>query len=165
MARVDTLCWECSHSVHNKCSWARNFIPVDGWDAERTTCARQSLSCPDGESYIVKSCPQFEADTKPFMKHIDDVAQDRLIFDIIAYAIREWKKAVGTLKGGHFRHDANGTLITEEQAKNMLTELELFFKSAWFATLTSNGMNSEHILSALHNNEVPTVSMLSKGGF
>jgi len=164
MARSDTLCWDCVHAAHNKCSWARSFVPVEGWVADKTVVAKQSVRSPESESYIVRSCPQFERDKKN-ISDIDDVAADRLIHDIIAYAIREWKKAVGTLNGGRFRNDANGQLITEEDAKRMLVELTDFFKSAWFATLTGNCIDSERLLSALRKNEVPTVAMLTKGGF
>lgn len=31
-----TLCWSCAKAC-KKCSWSRNFEPVEGWEAEKTT--------------------------------------------------------------------------------------------------------------------------------
>lgn len=62
-----SLCWQCIHAVPDKCahgcSWSRDFIPVEGWNAQRADLKGYSR-CVDPpqltESYKVISCPQFE---------------------------------------------------------------------------------------------------------
>lgn len=44
-----SLCWECARACQKTCSWARDFIPVDGWTAERNGIA----------SYLVRKCPEY----------------------------------------------------------------------------------------------------------
>lgn len=56
------ICWNCANAVKG-CSWAREFIPVDGWEAVPTKIKE------DGgkrlvDSFIVKKCPEFVADER-----------------------------------------------------------------------------------------------------
>lgn len=65
-----TLCWNCRNAVPDRegtrgCSWSRDFIPVEGWDATpqklavyygKSRKSRMRL----GDSFIVQSCPKFE---------------------------------------------------------------------------------------------------------
>lgn len=60
-AKRQTLCWGCAKATGG-CSWSDHceHSPVPGWEAEPT-----KLRINNGEfsdSYIVKSCPQFEPD-------------------------------------------------------------------------------------------------------
>ena len=48
----ETLCWNCANACSNGCSWSRELVPVDGWDAVETR-----------KGYLVKACPQFEKET------------------------------------------------------------------------------------------------------
>lgn len=48
-----TLCWRCNKACTRGCSWAARFEPVSGWDAT-----------PNGKSYQVNACPEFEPDKK-----------------------------------------------------------------------------------------------------
>lgn len=48
--REESICWECENACTKGCSWADEFIPVDGWEAEY---------CEKYDSYSVKSCPLF----------------------------------------------------------------------------------------------------------
>lgn len=52
-----SLCWCCRKSVRQECSWAKDFVPIKGWNAVKT------IKNPDGlypiESYNVKDCPEF----------------------------------------------------------------------------------------------------------
>ena len=50
------LCFNCSYATGG-CSWSRQFVPVQGWDAE-PTIIRDSES-DDISSFRIKSCPQF----------------------------------------------------------------------------------------------------------
>lgn len=48
-----TLCWRCEKACIRGCSWAARFEPVPGWDAK-----------PNGKSYQVNACPEFEPDKR-----------------------------------------------------------------------------------------------------
>lgn len=63
---TDSICWECKNAVPSEetgCSWSRDFVPVEGWEAVR----RYIKAFPRGvhstynfrESYCVKRCPLF----------------------------------------------------------------------------------------------------------
>ena len=63
-----TLCGECYHADKgniSKCPWAREFKPVDGWDATRTMILSRATTRGgqprkvEQESYCVKTCPLF----------------------------------------------------------------------------------------------------------
>ncbi len=63
-----TLCWRCRNAL-KKCPWSIRFEPVEGWDAVSTRLQTASnASCRD--SFLVKACPMFEAETprKPIHK-------------------------------------------------------------------------------------------------
>ena len=72
--RKSTICWHCLNAVPNSqktrgCSWSRHFIPVEGWEAEKTNifCQRWNGKLKTHEdsgtcSYIVRSCPEFIPD-------------------------------------------------------------------------------------------------------
>ena len=64
MERQETLCWHCKYSAlgdKSPCEWAREFKPVDGWDAEQTHINYTIRSDPRRiDSYCVNSCPKFE---------------------------------------------------------------------------------------------------------
>ena len=49
---MGSICWKCKNA-YGGCSWSENFIEIDGWEAEKTEI-----------SYNIKSCPEFEIDTK-----------------------------------------------------------------------------------------------------
>ena len=49
----DSICWNCENACTKRCSWADEFIPVDGWEAEY---------CEKYGSYSVKSCPLFTSE-------------------------------------------------------------------------------------------------------
>lgn len=55
-----SICWYCQNSTNSGCPWSRNFIPVPGWQAEKTNF---NFSKYDNyKSYIVKECPLFVQD-------------------------------------------------------------------------------------------------------
>ena len=47
LGRNENLCWVCNRAIAG-CSWSKRFVPVKGWDAE-----------PDGDTYKIRSCPDF----------------------------------------------------------------------------------------------------------
>lgn len=59
--RSKTICFECRKACGG-CSWARDFIPVEGWDATPTEIYIEKAEplC----SYEVRSCPEFCPDIK-----------------------------------------------------------------------------------------------------
>lgn len=50
-----TLCWDCKNSTTYGCDWAREFIPVDGWEATETK-----------NGYLITNCPEFVRDSWEF---------------------------------------------------------------------------------------------------
>lgn len=56
-----TICWEC-RNAYGRCSWSKDFTPVDGWSAEPTEIKGVGRNTTTTNSYIVKSCPLFKED-------------------------------------------------------------------------------------------------------
>lgn len=55
-----TLCWECDKAC-GRCSWSKNFTPVEGWVAKPTKVRADKLSKHQYvESFDVYACPEFE---------------------------------------------------------------------------------------------------------
>ena len=54
--KKSSICIDCANSGA-LCSWSRNFVPVEGWEAEYVEGG--ALRYP---SYRVISCPQFKKD-------------------------------------------------------------------------------------------------------
>ena len=61
--RKDTLCWECE-KAGGKCSWSKNFTPVEGWNAIPTkiSCGYKKNGTEPHfiDSFQVLECPEFE---------------------------------------------------------------------------------------------------------
>ena len=55
-----TLCWKCSRAC-GRCSWSKNFTPVEGWVAVKTKVRESHEGAID--SYVVLKCPLFDDDT------------------------------------------------------------------------------------------------------
>lgn len=60
--RSDTICWTCQNACGG-CSWSRNYVPVEGWIAEKTI---RRYTDDHGfrlvESYNVLYCPSYRPD-------------------------------------------------------------------------------------------------------
>ena len=56
----DQPCWNCK-KCFGGCSWSRAFIPVKGWDAEKTKI-HNDLHYID--SYKIYSCPEYVEEKK-----------------------------------------------------------------------------------------------------
>ena len=78
----DTLCWGCE-KAGGKCSWSKNFTPVEGWKAVPTKVF-QYTSGEKGkqyryytDSYDVYECPEFEPlkamNTRCFLNEVNFV--------------------------------------------------------------------------------------------
>lgn len=55
----ETICWRCQNAC-GRCSWSKNFTPIEGWVAER-----KDVKIAIGEyaeSYEVITCPLFKED-------------------------------------------------------------------------------------------------------
>jgi len=77
----DTLCWSCQRACGGMgCSWAHDFTPVDGWEAEQ-----------HGDSYFVKSCPLYIKERR-FMTTLKEVASLMGIGERMVYTILKTKK-------------------------------------------------------------------------
>ena len=64
VTQANSLCWECKRA-YGGCSWSRDFVPVEGWEAEATIIngVREGKK-PLVKSYDVKRCPLFVQDRK-----------------------------------------------------------------------------------------------------
>lgn len=148
------------------CPWAEKRVPIKGWKAEETLVkdkGRGVRTIHLVNSYHVVECPLFEEDKGMKAADIDDAATSRLIHDIVAFAIRDWKKANGVLKGGKFHDDSTGRVLTEKNARNQIDNVELFFKSRWFGIMCD--IDPEKLIKALREGKVGEIHMQSKGGF
>ncbi len=54
-SKKNTLCWSCKRSIGD-CEWSNFFVPVYGWNAEKTTIR---MGTRRTESYRVISCPKY----------------------------------------------------------------------------------------------------------
>ena len=66
----DSLCWDCQRAASkpcDQCSWAKNFTPVEGWDATPTICDQHAYG-NYGSSFFVRSCPEYIADEPRWWK-------------------------------------------------------------------------------------------------
>lgn len=52
-----TKCWTCKNACNGGCSWSMDFIPVNGWKAEKTFIPSNGEFA---ESYHVISCPEYK---------------------------------------------------------------------------------------------------------
>ena len=59
-----TLCWCCRKAITGGCSWSRDFIPVEGWQAVRKDLKPVATQSGDRtiESYVVYQCPEYKCD-------------------------------------------------------------------------------------------------------
>lgn len=61
-AKVQNICWDCKKAV-GRCSWSRDFTPVEGWDAENVPYQPwETQSVKYRDTYIIRGCPEFERD-------------------------------------------------------------------------------------------------------
>lgn len=58
-----TLCWRCGNACA-KCSWSKDFTPVEGWVAIPTKVKDSHEGTID--SFLVLKCPQFDDDTDQY---------------------------------------------------------------------------------------------------
>ena len=56
-----SLCWDCERSYKKTCSWAKRFVPVQGWTAEERVILGTHCT-PNTISYRVDACPLFVRD-------------------------------------------------------------------------------------------------------
>ena len=135
-----TLCWDCENATDiNKCPWACNNTPVDGWWARPTQVRMYRGNDHRMEdSYCVIMCPLFERDgwrggvykhdtlTKQVLKDVTNMDIRAIAAAIIKQQIEDWeildrgKRAKAIPLGGK-------VVNTSESIK--------FFNSTWFATL------------------------------
>ena len=70
--REETLCWQCGNACTKGCSWATDYTPVEGWDAEKTVVYSGNVGGPNIDSYIVRECPEFVQDEGLRWEDMDD---------------------------------------------------------------------------------------------
>ena len=78
----DTLCWMCQKSCTDGCSWSKDFVPVNGWVAEKNEKTG---------SYSVITCPEFVESRK--LDDIDINGACDLAANIIKMAVNDYRVA------------------------------------------------------------------------
>lgn len=71
-----TLCWDCKNAC-GRCSWSREFKPVDGWEAVPSKVYQHENCYAD--SYIVQKCPMFEKDAGDYIEKITVVKMAEIL--------------------------------------------------------------------------------------
>ncbi len=168
-ALKDSLCWHCSRATDGSCSWSNSFIPVDGWDAEKSVIKGHYSA----DTFFVKGCPLFAKYEPPVM---DDIGVEKLSDAVMARAgrdyldlmeheknIREQDKALGTkralygnwtrrnrepIKWNRFSSDTWKTLYNFEIFDNEILAIERFFKSEK-AEMFATNINPIYIMETI----------------
>ena len=79
---IETLCWQCDKSCTGGCSWSKDFVPVNGWVAEKNE---------KRGSYSVITCPEFVKSRK--LDDIDINGAHDLAAGIIKMAVNDYRVA------------------------------------------------------------------------
>lgn len=79
---IGNMCFECLNCTGG-CSWSRNFIPVDEWEADETD-----------DSYDIHSCPEFDYDDETHfdLSKAEDESIKLLLTAIVKQAITDYQK-------------------------------------------------------------------------
>ena len=137
-----TLCWDCKNATNiNKCPWACNNTPVDGWWARPTQVRMyHGYDHRMEDSFCVIMCPLFERDgwrggiyqhDCVGKKTLKDTSPDdirALAAAIIHQQIDDWEALD---RGKHAKAIPLGGKVVSS------VEVVKFFNSAWFASLLS----------------------------
>jgi len=146
VAKSQTLCWDCKHATDiNKCPWARDFTPVDGWWAVPHKTKYRLEATPnlpirwrEEDTYCVLMCPLFErtsyragmyplkSEKHSSMYSATDADIRKLVAAIIAQAVDDWER----LERGRFKKT-----ITAEGVTIKSYQLIEFFNSRRFAAM------------------------------
>lgn len=139
--RVDTLCWECKNAADGrKCPWARDFTPVEGWDAEPDIVWYNAqlvggVVKHEQQSYIVKSCPLFEYGPDDKIKIPSNDVAAEIACDIILRGLKDYNTMEKRGKPTDMKQ-ATGEVI-------YLNDISKFFRSRWMDILV-NGVLTTH---------------------
>lgn len=135
-----TLCWDCKNATNiNKCPWARDNTPVDGWWARPTKVRMyHGYDHRMEDSFCVIMCPLFERDGWRGGVYKHDCSRGRALKDtspddiralaaaIIHQQIDDWEALD---RGKHAKAIPLGGKVVSS------VEVVKFFNSAWFASL------------------------------
>lgn len=111
----ETLCWNCANACSNGCSWSRELVPVDGWDAVETR-----------KGYLVKACPQFEKETVR-VRSASDLDTDGCIELLKAAGATMYRDYMdGT---GFYERDYNHPETLKDTIRKNRRAIEVFLKS------------------------------------
>lgn len=78
----ETLCWMCQKSCTKGCSWSKDFVPVNGWVAEKNEKTG---------SYSVITCHEFVESRK--LDDIDINGAHDLAASIVKVAVNDYRVA------------------------------------------------------------------------
>lgn len=138
-----TLCWDCALATDvDKCPWATNGKPVDGWWAKKNKIRYTTVDMigkkhtTETDSYTVILCPLFKRDSFRGGMHKDDRRKRRDVLEtpsqsdvralasaIICQAVTDWER---TQRGGLRK------IVSPENITVKSDELIRFFNSRFF---------------------------------
>lgn len=143
-----SICQNCANAVSG-CSWARDFVPVEGWDAEPTVV---HLATEDGRiyedpSFLVKHCPLFQVDD---VRHTKTIRTDRinvLCFRMLWSAAQDYANSL--IKIDKYEAEGKEAPQTSHTVKN---DCELFFRSELaedMMDMLGIGVNPDVLINAI----------------
>ena len=101
LTQKPTLCWECGLAAGgeidgDRCPWADNLEPVEGWTAERVKRRDYTGPVPeDGYTWLVEKCPLFTHEEPDY--EMDDDTAIELFGEIIRGMAEEFVGAEAAL--------------------------------------------------------------------
>lgn len=160
-AKELSLCWSCRNSVPDKygngCSWSRDLIPVEGWQADYKK---------KHDSWHVNRCPEYAQDPPKMIRPDMDKnteAVDRLRMAILKQAASDYDGAIRyeakqtkndalerqlqKLYGGAYYH-----LFRYRRVPGRIAECERFFGSDYARALLHEG-DPEYIAQEIRRQE------------
>jgi len=60
--KKEQLCWSCDKACNGGCSWSRELVPVEGWDAEPIKVKQENGRYVD--SFRIKGCPLYKREVR-----------------------------------------------------------------------------------------------------
>lgn len=111
----DQPCWDCKKALGG-CSWSQDFIPVAGWEAQKTVksggARSDGVKNPPVESYRITFCPEFEAEEPRAVMEDHDTGNPRLEYaaryrEMNRERLREYQREYRR-KGERHEHQTDG---------------------------------------------------------
>lgn len=137
--KAASICWKCRNAVPTEttgCSWSRDFVPVDGWVAEKHCIYVNPDSSRRVVSYCVEYCPEFWGDTKAEKQQIckDEEACLRLAETLLRKEMERYRAALNQYSKYH-----------EKKLIGKIRDIERYLMSPHYAALSLHSVDMRSI--------------------